>query len=260
MLGSDEQTAWEYPVSSNPQGDGGHSGEIRWRPWPCSSCGKGSTPLDLLRRRQEASGKFPKGIWNRIVATLQAREVRWLREWTGTCPHTPENTITFPELARGSEHAVYFDESAGVVLKITLPGCFGDWNYFEGNRICQAQSTPLLYLNRLLIWRNIFGNAPTALGLTLDGRIVTSQRFIKGSPPTQAQVDQYLVSSGMIPWRQKCFLWKSHKLTNLLQVGLGDARDENFVMSDLGIVPIDLRFWWLPVKGPAKGIPKYKRH
>ena len=255
----DEQPAWEYPVSSNPQGDGGDASEIRWRPWPCSSCCKGSTPLDFLRRRQEASRKFPKGIWNKVVATLQAREVLWLAEWTERCPHTREETISFPELARGSEHAVHLDESTGTVTKVTLPGCFGDWNYFEGDRICQAQSTPLPYLNRLLIWRNIFGNAPSAMGMTLDGRIVTTQKFITGEPPTQPQVDHYLASSGMIPWRQACFLWKSQKLTNLVQVGIGDTRDENFVLSDFGIVPIDLRFWWLPRKAPAKGVSRYNR-
>jgi hypothetical protein len=54
-------------------------------------------------------------------------------------------------------------------------------------------------------------------------------------------------------------LWKSPKLRNLVQVGIGDTRDENFVMSDLGIVPIDLRFWWLPQKAPAKGVPRHNR-
>ena len=181
-------------------------------------------------------------------------------DWTKSCPHTKENTIPVPELTRGSEHVVYLEEESGIVMKVTLPGCFGDWNYFEGNRICQAQSTPQLYLNRLLIWRSIFGNAPIAIGMTHDGRIVTTQKFIKGLPPTQAQANDYLAASGMIPWRKECFLWKSHKIQKFYRVGIGDTRDENFVMSDLGIVPIDLRFWWLPRNAPAKGIPMRNRH
>jgi len=61
------------------------------------------------------------------------------------------------------------------------------------------------------------------MGLTNDGRIVTNRKFIKGKPPTQAQADNYLASNGMIPWRQECFWWKSQKLTNLFQAGIGDT-------------------------------------
>lgn len=259
MSNLNEEPAWEYPISSNPQVDSGCPSSIRWRPWPCDACRAGTTTFDFLRRRQEASGKFPKGIWNRVVGQLQRRESKWLIEWTKKCSHFSEIVISLPELARGSEHAVYLDEQSASVIKLTLPGCFGDYNYFEGRRICQAQSTPLQYLNRLLIWRSIFGNAPTAVGMTEDGRIVTKQKFIKGDPPTQTQVDRYLDASGMIPWRKEFFLWKSPKFPNLTQVGIGDTRDENFVISAGGIVPIDIRFWWLPLKLPASGVPRHNR-
>lgn len=255
-----EQPAWEYPVPTDLEGASKHSCDVRWRPWPCSPCSKGATPLDFLRRCQEASGRFPKGGWNKVVGLLQKREAKWLSDWVEKCSHSDETSILLPELARGSEHAVYLDERSGTVTKVTLPGCFGDFNYLQGCRPCQAESTPLLYLNRLSIWRNIFGNAPTPIGITLDQRIVTKQKFIKGERPTQNEVDDYLLNNGMIPIRQDCYLWKSPRFKNFSEAWIGDTRDENFVKSEGTIVPIDIRVWWKTLNQPARGIPNYTPH
>ena len=252
-----EHTAWEYPVSTRLQGDGGHPSEVRWRPWPCSSCSKGATPLDFLRRSQATSRKFPKGSWNKVVEKLQARESRWLVDWSEGCSHSLESVVSLPELATGSEHVVYFDEDSKTVTKVTLLKCFGDYNYLSGKRVCQAASTPLLYLDRMLMWKNIFGNAPNPLGVTADGRIVTKQPFIDGEPPTQEEADSFLLKNGMMPIRQECFLWKSFKFKRF-EVWIGDTRYENFVKSEGGIIPIDIRLWWRSLNRPASGIPNFQ--
>lgn len=257
MPDDNELAAWEYPVSTSLQGDSGHPSEIRWRPWPCSSCSKGASPLDFLRRRQATSRKFPKGSWNKVVETLQNRESQWLVDWVESCPHTTELVISQPELAKGSEHVVFFDEESQSVMKVTLLKCFGDFNYLEGRRVYQAASTPLLYLNRMLMWKNTFGNAPFPLGITKEGRIVTRQPFIKGEPPTQEEADNFLLASGMTPVRQECFLWKSLKFVKS-EVWIGDTRYENFVKREEGIVPIDIRLWWKSLNPPATGIPNLR--
>jgi hypothetical protein len=55
-------------------------------------------------------------------------------------------------------------------------------------------------------------------------------------------VDAFLSSSGLEPVRKDCYLWKTR--SEDFDIWAGDTRDENFVSTDLGIVPIDIRMWF----------------
>jgi hypothetical protein len=93
------------------------------------------------------------------------------------------------------------------------------------------------------LWSEVFGYAPIPFGITPAGQIVSRHAFISGDPPSQSEVDSFLFSEGFIPVRQKYWLWEKYFATEGFRMGLGDARDENFVRTAEGIVPIDVRLW-----------------
>jgi hypothetical protein len=96
-----------------------------------------------------------------------------------------------PDFTRGSEHFVvrYRSESGARVLKATIPGKFGRWEY-----------TPTIYLNSL---RLLQGFAP-GLDIRMHGiivteakpTIVTSMQYIPGRHPHPRQVENYLFGLG----------------------------------------------------------------
>jgi len=88
--------------------------------------------------------------------------------------------------------------------------------------------------------------APEAHGVTSKGQIVSSHEFITGELPAQDEVDTFLIRAGFTPIRQKYWLWQKVYPRHHLRVELGDARDENFVKTPSGIVPIDVRLWAYP--------------
>lgn len=114
--------------------------------------------------------------------------------------------------------------------------------FFEEQSRPPRNCSPLDYLIRLRLWRKVFGSAPVDLGMTRCGRILSVQKYITGELPTQDAVDDFLVSSGFLDVKRKCFLWK--KPYPEFEIWLGDSRDENFVQTTSGIVPIDVRMWF----------------
>jgi hypothetical protein len=171
-----------------------------------------------------------------------------LREWVEVCSHNNAIKYDFPLIAEGSEHRVYLDADNARVLKATKPGVFGERYYIREDKVHQANCRPLEYLARLLFWKQLFGSAPTALGITQAAQIISSHEFITGELPSQAEVDSFLKDAGFAPIKQRFWLWEKEyrplrKTTRRLIIRLGDARDENFVKTNSGIVPIDIRLW-----------------
>ena len=107
--------------------------------------------------------------------------------------------MRFPKLAEGSEHLVLFDGATSEVVKITLPGTYGDYYEIIADRISQFDCTPAEYLLRMHWWEELFSTAPAPIGMTESGQIVSRQRFIQGDPlPPQETVDQFLVEAGAV--------------------------------------------------------------
>ena len=48
-------------------------------------------------------------------------------EWIRNCEHTQWIEMRLPRLDKGSEHLVLLDEQTNEVVKITLPGTYGDY-------------------------------------------------------------------------------------------------------------------------------------
>lgn len=164
-----------------------------------------------------------------------------MTEWILSCPHTGEQELVLPRLAEGSEHRVFVHSEDEVVYKHTLAGTFGDTYFIVNNRVHQRQCLPSDYLARLEFWEELFGHAPVALGLTPSGQFVTIQKFIGGEVPSQEEVDEFLWSSGLVDVKRQCFVWKKALPTR--DIWVGDTRDENFVKTKHGIIPIDVRLW-----------------
>ena len=155
--------------------------------------------------------------------------------------------MSLPEIARGSEHLVLFDDQTSEVVKVTLPGTYGDYYEIIDGRISQFDSTPAEYLLRMRWWEKLFSTAPDPLGLTESGQILSRQKFISGEPPQQEEVDQFLVEAGAEAVRQKCWLWKMADVDPESEIWIGDARSDNFVLAEGKIIPIDIRIWGVPI-------------
>ena len=163
-----------------------------------------------------------------------------------SCPHSPEFDVSLPKIEEGSEHAVFFNETEALVYKLTLPDVFGDWYYLRDGKMTQEKSTPIDYLFRMRLWDKLFRPGPEVLGVTAKGQIVSNQKFISGTYPSQESVDTFLHSAGLVPVKQEFWLWKKEYPAKEFAVWIGDARADNFVQTDQGVIPIDLRLWFAP--------------
>jgi len=211
-----------------------------WRSWPCPLCCEDVTPIGFLL----GSDKADRAVQHRAESpeAIAADQSERLRHWVNGCPHGEWHSERYSPLAEGSEHLVFLDESAGEVIKLTHPGIFGDSYYMENGRVCQRPCSPLDYLIRLRLWHKLFACSPVANGITDRGQFVSRQQFISGNLPSQADVDCFLDSCGLIPVKQSCWLWK--RTYEEFDIWVGDARAENFVSAVGGIIPIDLRLWF----------------
>ena len=213
---------------------------LLWRAWPCSSCRQVVNPIRELIGSQGADSELLSGLREEVTK----RQAEVLLRWTESCSHTTWQQFLFPEIAQGSEHAVYLEEGSSEIFKITLPGTYGDFYYLVNDRVNQEKCTPLEYLVRLHLWKKLFRVSPSAMGMTKQGNIVSKQDFITGKPPTQKEVDLFLGESGLVPVKANCFIWKKEKVYDDFEIWIGDTRDENFVKTESGIVPIDIRLWF----------------
>ncbi len=109
----------------------------------------------------------------------------------------------------------------------------------------QENCSVLDYLIRMRLWLHVFGSAPQPLGLTEYGQVITNHCFVTGTPPDLEEVELFLAVAGFTSVRRKYWLWEKVYEKEDFTIGLGDAREENFVKSREGIVPIDVRLWFV---------------
>ena len=216
---------------------------VRWRPWPCESCGGSATALGFLVRSIGAGPEVRAAGRNEEIDERKRWEAECLLDWVRQCPHTLWTETHLPRLAEGSEHLVLFDEATTEVVKITRPGLYGDYYEIIDGRISQFDNTPTEYLLRMRLWDKLFSTALHPLGITETGQIVSRQRFIRGEPPEQEEVDRFLTEAGLSAVRPSCWLWKKEGDDSLFDVWVGDARADNFVSAQGRIIPIDIRIW-----------------
>lgn len=152
----------------------------------------------------------------------------------------------------GLVHRIAFDESAGIVYKLTYGAGFG--------RTCRdprrglAPATPLEYLDRWSIHNRLFGRITWIVGvLNPEGddfpRVVVGQTAIRGELPSVERVAAFMVHAGFTPLGWGQYSWIASKQ----RIAIFDARPANFVGVEELAVPFDLipvRSWdsWAEVR------------
>ena len=228
----------------------GASEQVRWGPWPCPQCAAGATPVGFLaashRTNPQISNHATALPINERIEYLARFERDQLSSWCAGCEHSGGvRQDDFFRIAEGSEHIVYKetgeDESLTEIVKVTHPGLYGDYYAVTGARISQFGCTPGQYLKRMELL-DMFGLPTTPVGLTESGQIISRQKFIVGELPSQSEVNAFMSDAGMLPVKVECFLWRI-PAEDGVEIWVGDARDENFVKTTSGIIPIDIRMW-----------------
>ena len=210
-----------------------------WRPWPCSKCSGGVTPIGHVFRCID-SGAQVSATSPEEIAAIQAAQ---LQAFARSCNHGDVGEVLLPKLAEGSEHLVFLDAANAKVFKLTRKGMYGELYYLVNNLMHQRNCAPVEYLLRLRIWKKIFQSAPRDIGITDAGQIVSTHEFVTGTEPTQESVNAFLERAGLKPVRNDCWVWKREYPEGGFDIWLGDARRDNFVEAAGGIVPIDIRMW-----------------
>lgn len=127
------------------------------------------------------------------VETEQKRLIQWAQgnQKLGSSGRLP------PEFTRGGEHLVFFQKRTRRYIKATLPDRQLGYGIALGSFVHGA--TPSEYLDRLNL-QNLLFNDDIRLERIVrnNGRpiIVTSQPAIKGSNPTQVELDELMVAKG----------------------------------------------------------------
>jgi hypothetical protein len=215
------------------------SGErLCWRSWPCHECAQGTTAISHVFGCCETDPR----VWTESPEEIAREQISALATWGSECEHGRDSCETVQELTGGSEHLVFLREEDAQIYKLTRPGIFGETYYFDGNRLCQRNCSPVEYLIRLHLWKKLFRSAPIPLGIGAHGGIVSVQQFIQGRKPRQQDVDALLSASGLTAVKLGYWLWK--KTYPHFEIWIGDARDDNFVETNGEIVPIDIRIWF----------------
>lgn len=155
--------------------------------------------------------------------------------------------VQYP-LATG-EHQIFHRPADQRALKRTYPGTFGIAMDHRGQA---TVATPLFYLRRIQLVNEVFDSDLRLEGIALaqspfhdapdlQPAIVTSQPWIYDAlperpHPTEAEVEQFLTSLGFVS-QPDCFHGWHRASDGMLVV---DAREDNFIKSPGGVVPIDL--------------------
>lgn len=166
------------------------------------------------------------------MGTWLRAEAESLRQWADETGHQIDpvkfdrEVRAWSEIGGATEHHVYLNPDNSRVVKVTRAPSFG------------ARNEVLEYV-RNAIWANeMFGDDIRLEGIieTEAGpAIVTSQPFIEGREPTVDKISEWFESQGYVAdgynkWR--------HPETGAV---IADAHSGNLVMTDAGLIPIDLQ-------------------
>jgi hypothetical protein len=148
-------------------------------------------------------------------------------------------------IGEGSEHTVTQSPNGPRVLKATLPGRFGNTTR---NGPGLQSANPLQYLERMIADNETFDSDIELEGVLPDGRILISQPFYQGSPPTETEVETFLDEAGFTPRPDGSYFNED------TQQFLEDTHIGNFIKIGETIVPIDVRLTPTPSPEPGAAV------
>ena len=229
---------------------------------------------DFLRRSESADrSRAEDSQRNRIE---QQRIEEWARAQGCLIDRREFDSLTLISNST-SEHEVWFRESDQRAVKRTWPGFFGQVPVWKSGRTDRIPATPLQYLDRQRLQNEVFNGGIVLEGVCVSSKpsmiigeasgqpaFVISQPFIKAASrvsatPTESQIAAFLAEHGFESVPGSYFGWQ--------RAGDGvvilDARRDNFILADEGVIPIDLQMAIIPeivrAKTPRKRAAKSLR-
>jgi hypothetical protein len=181
---------------------------------------------------------FPRSRGDALEIRRQSERLRqWAKEVGCLIDYAPPAAA--PQ-SRGAEHEVFFHESNNRVFKRTYPGTFGSVPTTHGLR---RTATPYFYLYRLELINQIFSSDLRLEGVTAGDApsVITSQPWAhpadpRSPLPSLSEVREFMVSLGFEPIHDAPFDW--FRASDGIRIS--DARPDNFIKTEYGVVPIDL--------------------
>jgi hypothetical protein len=181
-----------------------------------------------------------------------------LHRWAETGGHLiPAAGFTCHKLvsATTSEHEVRYRQADHRAVKRTWPGMFGFVPKASGGRWMQGAARASEYLLRLHLQNELFGDEIRLEGATWDsgpsmiiGRVVAGLSLVISQPwldasdpsrphPSAEEIREYMMERDFEPLSGSFFGWHASDLGIVIL----DAKNDNFVATDHGILPIDLQ-------------------
>lgn len=148
-----------------------------------------------------------------------------------------------------AEHEIFYRQSDSRVVKRTYPGTFGVTPEPKG---VQKAATPAFYLERMRLMNEFFDSDFRLEGITFGKSlilfatgekpcIVVSQPWIRPADPqnphpTKAEIKEFMELAGFKEDVTSYYGW----CNEVEGISVIDARPDNFILSRVGVVPIDL--------------------
>jgi phosphoribosylformylglycinamidine synthase len=172
-----------------------------------------------------------------------------------------------------SEHQVWFDETRIRALKRTWPGVFGQVpvQADDSSALDRENAELPAYLLRMALHIALFGSDLKFEGVSISTEpglvigqasgqpsAVISQEWIQAADPSLplpslAQIADYMLEKGFHPIAKSFFGW-SHPNG----IAVIDAKPDNFILSENGVVPIDLQIAPVPARITEEWLIQFK--
>lgn len=187
------------------------------------------------------------------LAETARRERQALLEWAHRHGKILDGQRFFPRVTNGgAEHRVFLDEALGRAFKLTIAGGLTvGIDYRIGKRSQQwlavpyvREATPREYLERLLLFNEVFGDDLRLEGVIADVELpclVTSQPVIHGRETTPGEIAAFMVRldfqpvPGVVAGRHDSVSFYRPED----RVAVFDAHGENLLTDGTHVAPID---------------------
>lgn len=144
--------------------------------------------------------------------------------------------------ATTTEHEVYWRRFDNRAIKCTYPGQYGFANGPKGKK---RAATPLFYLQRLDLMKEVFGSDIRLEGVGIRDRrpyVITSQEIVQGPHPAEEEISDFMKSMNFTSSRDSPLHWRRQEPedSKFASIVVSDTKIENFIKSPAGVVPIDV--------------------
>lgn len=187
-------------------------------------------------------------------ATPFGVEIRNLEKWANS-----EGTLIAEEKVdclnlisnSTSEHEVFYRSEDSRAVKRTWPGVYGQIPCSAGGKLDRCNATPSEYFSRMALHIAVFGSDLQLEGVCISEKpsmiigqpagqpsiIISQSWYERAGVATNEIIHDFLVGEGFRSVPSSYFGWYRFEDG----VVIVDAKPDNFIMTDAGLIPIDLQ-------------------